>query len=332
MPISFSSLGGGGGGKFQKTELITATQSWTVPADVDQIEVWVFGGGGGGGGYSNVVSTYQNAGGGGGGGGCEYKILNVTPGSSHTITIGAGGAGQGSANDMQAKAANGAKSVFGSNLAIGYGGTGGNPGTTSSFQYAAVGGFTPDVTSSTFSDDYAGSGGGGGSFYTDTGVMAGGGGGGAGGAAANTGNYSTNNNSGSVNQVSHGQGYAGAHGTPSNVGFYGIGYAWRGTGGKGIMGFGGGGGGALVAGDWFSFNWTHVYNSLRYRGRGVDGGGDGSLSLYNGAPGAGSVRTATNGAANRAGGGGAGSRTNWTLHSGGNGGSGVVVIKYWTAG
>jgi hypothetical protein len=97
--------------RYERTVRITGTQSFTVPSDVSQLEVILCGGGGGGAWHPNNNNT-----GGGGGGSVTYAVLAVTPGSSHTVTIGAGG----SAN------ASGGTSSFGSLLSI----TGGSPGGT----------------------------------------------------------------------------------------------------------------------------------------------------------------------------------------------------------
>lgn len=84
MAISFASLASS---KTQKTEVITSTQSWTAPTGVTKVEVILCGGGGGGAGApSGGYST-------GGAGSVDYSVLTVTPGTSYTITIGAGGAG-----------------------------------------------------------------------------------------------------------------------------------------------------------------------------------------------------------------------------------------------
>lgn len=65
----------------------TASGTWTVPAGVDEVDVYVVGGGAGGAG----AKIY---GGGGGGGYCKlYKDITVTPAASIPIVIGAGGAG-----------------------------------------------------------------------------------------------------------------------------------------------------------------------------------------------------------------------------------------------
>ena len=75
-----------------KSTLISATGSWTVPAGVTKVSITAVGGGGGGGGGA---SGGANAAGGGGSGGFTVveEDVNVTPGASLTITIGAKGTG-----------------------------------------------------------------------------------------------------------------------------------------------------------------------------------------------------------------------------------------------
>ena len=71
------------------TPTLTST-SWTAPDGVFSVEVLVVAGGGGGGGNSG----YAYGGGGGGAGGLIYNpAFSVTPGTSYTVTVGAGGAG-----------------------------------------------------------------------------------------------------------------------------------------------------------------------------------------------------------------------------------------------
>ena len=88
MAINFSDLGGGGGGKTLVWKEFLSTSSWTAPSDVTQIKALVCGGGGGGmtstsGACDAVI---------GGHGSVQEVILTVVPGTSYTITIGAGGA------------------------------------------------------------------------------------------------------------------------------------------------------------------------------------------------------------------------------------------------
>lgn len=75
-------------------ECIESSTSWTVPDDlaVNKIHVMVFGGGGGGnGGYVTSSGSTSYAGGGGGGGHMASAIVDVSPGQSFNVIIGAGG-------------------------------------------------------------------------------------------------------------------------------------------------------------------------------------------------------------------------------------------------
>lgn len=76
-----------------RTVDFTSSGTWTCPAGVYSAEFLVVGAGGGGGGTDCSVNTRSAAGGGGGGGAVKYGTLAVTPGSTYTITVGAGGAG-----------------------------------------------------------------------------------------------------------------------------------------------------------------------------------------------------------------------------------------------
>lgn len=109
----------GGGGKIEKTEKITSTQTWTAPDDVYEVEVIICGGGGGG-----AKSQDNNIAGPSGGGSAYYEVLSVTPGSSYSISIGAGGS---QANVDGGNASTGGTSTF-SNLFSATGGGGGRGG------------------------------------------------------------------------------------------------------------------------------------------------------------------------------------------------------------
>ena len=312
MAISFSSLSGGGASFRQVTEIITSTQAWVAPADVTEVEVWVFGGGGAGATYESTGGAYT--GGGGGGGGCGHKNVAVTPEASYTVTIGAGGAGvSGTMNSTIPFAPHGADSSFGT-LVVGFGGQGGS--AQNDEMYFDTGGVV--VTGAGLD---VGSGGGRG-LGGYTWYQGAGGGGGAGSAAASNRPSTT---SWAPNYGRYGQGWSGALGHGQSNG-----YTFNGlicTGGSGIIGFGGGGGGGIGSHD-FVGNDNAVYSVLKYRGTGQDGGGTGAMDIYN------KVlfrRTAENGATNTGGGGGGGVRTNWFTSNSGAGGSGVCVIKYWTA-
>lgn len=125
------------------TFLATGASTWVVPPYVYKIKVTVIGGGGGSAGFS-----YPGAG--GGGGGC-IGVFAVTPGTTYSVVVGAGG-GRGSAG--------GSSSFSGPGISVscsggaadttrqgGAGGTasggqlnvtGGSGGGTSSFTYAPV--------------------------------------------------------------------------------------------------------------------------------------------------------------------------------------------------
>lgn len=101
-------LGGGGDWRHIESDLISkwvfvgasgkgrqaffvSSSTWTCPGDVTSVIVSMCGGGGGGGG-----ATGSTGGGGGGGAQCRTKeTAVVVPGTSYTVTIGAGGAGGG---------------------------------------------------------------------------------------------------------------------------------------------------------------------------------------------------------------------------------------------
>jgi len=104
-------------GQIQR-QLFTSSSSWTAPTGVTRVEVICVGGGGGAG---VDGCTY----GGGGWGGIAFGIYTVTPGTSYTVTIGAGGAG---ANAVNAVGSAGGTSSFGALVSA----TGGAGGGTSS--------------------------------------------------------------------------------------------------------------------------------------------------------------------------------------------------------
>jgi hypothetical protein len=106
---------GGGAGGFVSVQYFTTAGSftWTRPAGINKIYVYVVGGGGGGqyaGGGSNGTA-------GGGGGGCAIKLLNVTSIASAPVIVGPGGAD-----------APGGSSIFNTTIIGGGGGVASNPG------------------------------------------------------------------------------------------------------------------------------------------------------------------------------------------------------------
>lgn len=104
----------------------TSSGTWVCPAGVFSAEFLVVGGGGGGGSAGNEANASTVVcGAGGGGGGVVITTIPTTPGSSYTVTIGAGGAGNTSGT---ANAANGGTSEIllgATSLIKAFGGQGG---------------------------------------------------------------------------------------------------------------------------------------------------------------------------------------------------------------
>ena len=76
-----------------REQLFASSGSWVAPAGVTRVQVIVIGGGGGGGGARSSGGGGPNAGGAGGFGGVAIGNYAVTPGSTYTVTVGAGGTG-----------------------------------------------------------------------------------------------------------------------------------------------------------------------------------------------------------------------------------------------
>ena len=162
----------------QKQEIYTSSSTWTAPCNVTKVTVEAWGGGGAGGGTQGVVSgAIARSGGGGGGGGFIRSTVTVVPGTTYTITVGAGGAKvvRGSGN-------NGGDSKFGT-VVTANGGKGGIIGfnTSGAAKYGAggAGGLGGTVTGGTGTQLYNG---GAGSVGTINNSGPGGGGAGNGGS------------------------------------------------------------------------------------------------------------------------------------------------------
>ena len=81
----------GGAGTYTVIESFLATGSWKCPTGVTSVDYLVVAGGGGGARDQNGGTS----GGGGGAGGFRTGTgLSVTPGTTYTVTVGAGGATQ----------------------------------------------------------------------------------------------------------------------------------------------------------------------------------------------------------------------------------------------
>tara|TARA_Y100001980_G_C14553556_1_gene338994 strand:- start:510 stop:1421 length:912 start_codon:yes stop_codon:yes gene_type:complete len=82
-----------GSGGLQSQQVFTSSGTWTKPAGINKVKVYVTGGGGGGAGGGGA----NNGGGGGGAGGTAIEVIDVSSVSSVTVTI--GGSGGGGAQD-----------------------------------------------------------------------------------------------------------------------------------------------------------------------------------------------------------------------------------------
>jgi len=123
VQISASSLGGVSG----MAEFTTVgSNSFTVPAGITRVlvEVW---GGGGGGGASGGFPTQNGSG--GGAGGYSRSVLNVTPGATYSVFIGAGGNG---GDPAQNGGSSSLRDLGGTTLLLSNGGTGGSRGGSGS--------------------------------------------------------------------------------------------------------------------------------------------------------------------------------------------------------
>lgn len=122
--MGISQIGVSSSGVSVRRQAFTSSGSWTAPTGVSIVKVFLVGGGGGGAGHVTNASRTQQGGGGGGGQVIE-QYLNVTPGTSYTVTIGAGGsAGGASTTKSLTPGGVGGDSSFGS-LLTAYGGGGG---------------------------------------------------------------------------------------------------------------------------------------------------------------------------------------------------------------
>ena len=73
----------------QVVTTFSTSGTWTVPAGVTSVTVYVYGAGGGSGGAKAALN--DNASGGGGGGACAISTLSVSGGQVYNYTVGAGG-------------------------------------------------------------------------------------------------------------------------------------------------------------------------------------------------------------------------------------------------
>ena len=247
----------------------SGTYSWVAPTGVTSVSVVAIGGGSAG------ASSY---GGGGGGGGLGYKNnISVSPGSSYTVVVGAGGSTTVHCAAIQI----GQNSYF--ICACNVRGGGGGRGCSSTFR---LGG------------NYMGYTGG----YGGCGACAAGGGGGAGGYGNNGGSGGTQNNNGYSGQGS-GAGGGGAGrwitgacaclggaGGGGGVGIYGQGTTGAGGSASTKGGYGGGSGSGGAAGSRGTNSYVcSVYGGCGGPGGAYGGGGGAGINVFvsNGGAGAG---------------------------------------------
>jgi hypothetical protein len=190
--------------------LPTGTTSWLCPAGVTSVNVECYGAGGGGG-----RSTSTNTGRGGGGGGAyASSTVTVTPGTTYTVSIGAGGAG----GNLTAAQNSGGSTIFGSSLVVAVGGG----GVANNSNTAGAGGLATACTGTVRRN--------GGNGADGSGGNAGGGGGGAG--SNNPGGNATGVGVGAGGGIGGGNGGAGR----SNAGGGNAGSTYGGGGGGGRRG------------------------------------------------------------------------------------------------
>jgi hypothetical protein len=278
-----------GGGVTQKVQEFTSTGSFVTPSNVTTVEVFLVAGGGAGGG-ANGAAGDSYASGGGGGGGVIQKTLTVTPGTTYTVTIGAGGVGGLGAGP------NGGDTTFGALLTATGGGGGGTGKAANSSMLGLAGG----------------SGGGGGAHDGGAGsVHRGGDGGGAGTPAFFQSGLGNGSSFESREFSKPGFPNSSSQGNPGGYGVFGgrVPYMQP-VGGTGINGFAYGGAGGMV-GD----------NNI-----GVVRGPVAGAHITGFTVAAGSSAAANTGN----GGGGAGGNQNAGTANGGSGGSGYARVIYWS--
>lgn len=324
-----------------KSAIFTESGSWTVPANVTSVDVFLFGGGGGAGYTSHTGDNDNNGTGYGGGGGSGHmakSTLAVTPGQSIAITIGAGGA-RGSSGGT---GGTGGTTSFGTLLSA-QGGSGGGSGTsTSSSARGGDGGnggaggaggsasytepnpsYPPGASHYIYVQPYgkggngAQFGGGAGGYRTlsgsgdgGNGGTYGGGGGTYDGTAGTGGQYGGNGGA---------KGTKGADGT-NTINIVGLEFVGQGLGGASTDTDGGGGGGG--------------YGGNGGRGAGYHGGGGGGYGADGGKGGGGGgyggVPTGTGGGGYGANNYGRGGNSNYNNTTDVAGKSGICIIT-WTA-
>lgn len=180
----------------QQEYTTAGSYTWVAPAGVTSVSVLCVGGGGGG--SPPTLSIYQGAG--GGGGALRYvNNITVVPGTSYTVTVGAGG---GVSLGTTSTGGGGGESSFNGTTCVAGGGFG---------AFGSLKG-----TGATSGTGTGGNGGDGGNSSATT-TYRKGGGGGAGGYSGNGGTGGLGNNTGASTGFTSGSGGGGGGGRGGNV-------------------------------------------------------------------------------------------------------------------
>ena len=257
-----------------KTEVITKTQTWTVPDGVTSVNVFLFGGGGGGGSNAHSEGEELAKGGGGGGGYMAKSTLTVTPKQSISITIGAGGAvGQAGGTTSFGSLLSARGGSAGENARVdgthGYGGKGGDGGSGGA---GSIGTYLNYRVNCGAGGNGAQFGGGAGSYEAKGGNGGTyGGGGGAGGSYSGSSSGGTGGQYGGAGGNSEQNGTNGTNTTNvADIDFRGLGKA-----GTGYSDDGGGGGGGGYGGNGGNGGFYEGGGGGGYGGNGGNSGGGG---------------------------------------------------------
>ena len=210
----------------QTVVTLSTETSWTCPAGVNTIQIECWGAGGGGGGAT--TSAGRTGGGGAGGAYIKNTSVSVIPGTTYTISIGAGGtAGTSSSTTCNGSVGGNTTATIGSVTLTAVGGAGGTGGASATGGIG-TGGTGSAVGNVGFSDafNYAGGNGATGILSTRTG-----GGGGAAGSNGPGGNASSTDVTGGIAGTGGGNGANGVTATA-------VGNAGSVPGGGGSGGFG----------------------------------------------------------------------------------------------
>jgi len=329
-------------GATNEAYVITSGTSWTAPAGFNAANnfIYLIGAGGGGAGSAHATTIYR-AGGAGGGGGAYTRLTNapLTPSTSYTIAIGAGGTS--GIGNTGTTAASGGGAGGQTTLTIGgttYRANGGSGGTaTAGPSFAGstggAGGLAQSITGILTAAFAGGTGGAGSTSSTNTFHSSGGGGAGAGGPNGIGGNGGTGSGGSNISAIAGGGGGGNGGGTAGGNAVSGT----SGAGGNNSFGIGGapatpssgtptsgfsGGGGSGGTG-----------NGSRLPGSG--GAGADILGAVGGGGGSGGRSYSQNNTASAGlyggGGGGAGGigGSSPVVYNGGAGAQGVIIVT-WT--